>query len=516
MVFIPSGGFDLSPGFKVDTAPPGDLEKMDLAQYPNVYILNVADLSEKAKANLDAYVRQGGTVCFFMGDKVKPDWYNKELYAEGKGIFPVPLADRPTAELTEKDREAREELNRLDGPQLRFHLRKKPNEHRLFADEILRRFGETEYFKFMYVDRHFPVPRERWSPQPGVTEELLTLPNDKSIEDYKKRVQSLLDKLPLGANATDDKNKKYLDRLTLHRDAIRDSLLGASLHRLAEAINAMLNDAGDANERAKFPNLKEFWEQDEQKKLADDFRRTYESVRFGDPLVVEGKFGKGRSVVFLTTLGSRWNNWTSQPLYPPMLHELQRYLMSTPGETDLPVGTPLALDLDAARYKGALKVFFKPEAKAAGKGDLEMVSGEELAQAGAPAGRVQFRVNLARQPGVYVLELSAKQADGTERPEQRAFAFNIDTRTESNLLRSSREELEQSLPPPQPGEKMIYTLGSGSFVELANRKSDWSEELPLYAFFLLLLVAEQALAGYLSFHMHGQVSTAPAARPATA
>ena len=42
------------------------------------------------------------------------------------------------------------------------------------------------------VDRHWPVPRARWTREPGKVEELITLPNRKSIDDYKDRCRPLI------------------------------------------------------------------------------------------------------------------------------------------------------------------------------------------------------------------------------------------------------------------------------------------------------------------------------------
>jgi hypothetical protein len=509
VIFQPSASYDIVPGYKLESTRPDELEKMDLNQYPNIYLVNVPDLNEKAKANLEAYVKQGGTVCFVMGDKVKADFYNTQLYADGKGVFPVPLADRPTPELNEKDRDAREELNRMQGAQPRFFLRKKPSEHPFFADELMRIAGEKGFFQFMYVDRYYPVPREKWSPLPGRSDELLTLANSRPIDDYKTRVQNLLAKIPVN----DAKYKKYRDSLMTHHNTVRDMLAGTSLVKLAEAIDGLLNDTGEHDPKGDKVNLREFWEQEEVKKLGEDFARTAESVRYGDPLLVEAKYGKGRSVVLLTSIGKKWNNWAEIPLYPMILNDLQRYLKSTTADAERTVGSSLDVDLDASRYKGALKVFYKPEAKdrgpgvKGGKGDLEEISREELAISGAPKGRLQFHVNLARKPGVYVFELAGKKADGTDETEQRAFAFNIDA-SESNLLRAGRDTLEEASPTVK-----IYTLGSDRFTDLADKQSDLSEGPWLFLAFLILLIAEQALAVHLSFHLHGQPA-APAPRPA--
>jgi len=58
----------------------------------------------------------------------------------------------------------------------------------------------------------------------------------------------------------------------------------------------------------------------------------------------------------------------------------------------------------------------------------------------------------------------------------------------------------------------VRNPGSNWASELANRKNDLSESAWFYVVFLLILVAEQALAVHLSFHLKGGEGAAPAAR----
>src|SRR5262249_34393496 len=139
--------------------------------------------------------------------------------------------------------------------------------------------------------------RARWRPTPGKTEELVTLPNRSSVEEYKDSVQELLARLPLD----NERYSKYRSRLTTHRDTIRDVLTGKPLYRLADAIDKMLSDQGKENV-AEMPNLREFWGQPDRdiEELATRFEQLRQSVQYGDPLVVTGQHGKGRTVVWLT------------------------------------------------------------------------------------------------------------------------------------------------------------------------------------------------------------------------
>src|SRR5262249_22613206 len=152
-------------------------------QYPSVYLVNVRELNDKATDALKKYVAEGGNVAFFMGDNVNPEFYNRKLYDNGNGICPVPLADRPSHELTKEERDERQQQN-LNDPQYQLFVRNPT--HPMFAavwDEKVRAI-----FNFVNIERYYPVPRARWRPTPGKTEELVTLPNRSSVEEYKDSV----------------------------------------------------------------------------------------------------------------------------------------------------------------------------------------------------------------------------------------------------------------------------------------------------------------------------------------
>ncbi len=525
VMFRASYGFDLSPGLRLDAVSPAELgdpkRKLDLSQYANIYLVNVPELNDEAIKNLEAYVRQGGTACFFVGDLTKPDHYNAKLYADGKGLFPVPLADKPTPKLEEKERDERA-ARRSNDPQMQVFLR--DEQHKIFApltaDPETRNIALGALY-LVNIERHFPVPRDKWTAQPGRTQELLTLPNDKSMDDYKARVNTLL--LKMEELTKDAKYQQYRDRLAIHRDVIRGLIGGSSLNKLSTALEFLLKDTGDPLDRVKFPNLAEFWEQEDTRRLASDFERLAEIVKYGDPLMVEGKFGKGRVVAMLTTFGQKWNDWAKSPTYPMLMYGLQRYLMSTAPGADLTLGSALDLDLDAARYKGTVKKYFKPEpTRESPAGNLESL-GEDSSLQNSPAGRALFRFNEARKPGIYVLEFQPTSSDKGEvaPPEQRAFAFNVDALAEGNLARTPRSELLSIVPEPDAKDSLakLHPLGAGGFTELSDPANDLSMGPWLYLVFLLLLVLEQAMAVHLSHHLRGGQASMPtqafAPRPTT-
>src|SRR6266851_2442087 len=209
-----------------EVAPGGveELEKPTLDRYSSIYLLNIRELSKKARDNVESYVRAGGSVAFFMGDLVRADQYNKELYRDGKGVSPVLLADRPSPE---------REWDPLD-MQPKIYVRNEA--HPIFAEVWQPKFRSI--FNFLPIKRYYPVPRRNWQPEPGRVEELATLPNHRSIGDYADAVQEIV--TSLNAAAEDPESEKYRHGLENHRRAIQNTLVGdKQLYELANALDAL-------------------------------------------------------------------------------------------------------------------------------------------------------------------------------------------------------------------------------------------------------------------------------------
>src|SRR5579863_7748551 len=80
-------------------------------------------------------------------------------------------------------------------------------------------------------------------------------------------------------------------------------------------------------------------------------------LRNDAPLVVERKIGEGRVVAMLSTAAPEWNNWGRNPSFVVALLELQSYLAGQGGhDQSRLVGTPIKLDLDAARYEPRVRL----------------------------------------------------------------------------------------------------------------------------------------------------------------
>jgi hypothetical protein len=381
---------------------------------------------------------------------------------------------------------------------------------------------QHDLFKFLLVNRYFPVLRNRWNPEPGRVKEIITLPNDRPVADYAQSAKSIRDRLDqLGQDA---KYKKYAPGLARYQREIGQSLApDEMLYRLANAVDGMLHDPGDPGNPDR-PNLKEFWELPDLRDLRNQVERLRDAVQFGDPLAVTQRFGKGRVVAFLTTAGQDWNNWGGffpvSLSYPILILETQRYLTRIEeGQENLTVGTAINVPLDRDRHEAEMHCFRKPKKDAAAnpgqkkddKDEGETVDPQTglvdlLKQQGDRAG------NFTRtdQPGVYLFRLTrlgnAKQA---ARDEWHAYVVNVDTANESRLERSSSEELER-LTSGSPGMLTIRSPDAPLSDEVVNRHPDLAESPWPFLVFLIVLVLEQALAVHLSFHLKGGEAQLPA------
>ncbi len=74
----------------------------------------------------------------------------------------------------------------------------------------------------------------------------------------------------------------------------------------------------------------------------------------------------------------------------------------------------------------------------------------------------------------------------------------MDTAAEGDLRRASRDDIESAAP-----GAVLHSPGSGLADLLKEKKSDLSESPWLYLVILLVLVAEQAMAVRLSYHLSG-------------
>jgi hypothetical protein len=70
------------------------LRRTNLSAYQSLYLLNVPELPPDALKLVDNFVEAGGALVWFVGDAVRPAFYNETLHAQ-HGLFPVRLAIAP-------------------------------------------------------------------------------------------------------------------------------------------------------------------------------------------------------------------------------------------------------------------------------------------------------------------------------------------------------------------------------------------------------------------------------------
>jgi hypothetical protein len=282
-----------------------ELEKDGLRKYPLVFLLNVPKLSEKARANLEEHVKAGGGVAFFLGDKIQPGYYNRQLFRKGDGIFPVQLASKPTDPPDEKQK-GKEKSERPKATPATIVLRNP--RHAVCAD-----LNEVAAFlSFVEIERYYPVVRSKRERTASQLEELIAFPNEGELEAFKDETQKLNRAIPVSEEAYKD----FRAGLERHQWEIRQSLIfGKKARDLGDALDNLLEDRGDPKDAEK-PDMTALWRKPELKELRQKLITLRDRARYGDPLLIAAPFGKGRVVVCLTSAGKSWNDWADGPASP--------------------------------------------------------------------------------------------------------------------------------------------------------------------------------------------------------
>jgi hypothetical protein len=513
---VPGGSYEVIYGDELAGGnAPKALERTDLLQYPTIFLLNVRELSARQQRNLEHYVAEGGGVAFFLGPNVSAPAYTRDLYKNGQGVFPVPLRTTffppPNEELRKTpytgDFQLRVRDDQFGGTA--EGLRQVP-----ILGEVFRQKSLLDFLKDLPIRRYFQVPRSEWTVEPGKVFELATLPNDNVVTAYQAATLALMERLPL----QDEAYKPYWPGLKRHADAIRAIVAPGSeqkAYKLADELDNLLTDKGKDDKSADYPNLTSFWYDPNPKisSLRDDVKALSDLVKYGDPFVVAQRYGKGRVVAVMTTAGKEWTDWPggceASVVFQPFIWEMQNWLSSQSADSDLTVGTPIKIEVDSARWKqeGKLKLktvrtFYKAKSGEAS------VKQPEAPNFGSEAGGVlTFAYPKTFEPGYYLTQLfTADDADMHTALAAWDHTYNVDARREGKLRRVSQDDFERSLglqgipiePPPQ-----------GQVEELVNRQSDLSETAWFFILFLAILVAEQALAVHLSFHLKGAEAELP-------
>jgi len=513
IISVPGASYEIEYGDELGGGVPTKvLERADLLKYPTIFLANVRELTPKQLTNLENYVREGGGVCFFMGPLVNPTYYNKNLYKNGKGIFPVPLKEVYYPPANE------EPLRPQYTGDYQLLLREDifgPLEAIPIFGAVLKDETQKVRLKDLPINRYYQVPRSEWRPEPGKVFELATLPNDVPATTYQRAALELVQGPALLKIMENEDLKKYQKGLDRHRRAI-ESIVGPSSEKkafvLATAIDAMLQDKGKEKERDDFPNLTEFWSYPDPKMstLRKDALDLRDQAKYGDPFVIASHFGKGKVAAIMTSAGKEWNTWgggsDASVLYQPFIWEMQNYLSSQGSEANLTVGTPVQVTVDPDMFKqkgrGQLKMtrFFRKAEPS--KPVKEIREGEQFGQ--DEKGAVTFLFDKNLEPGLYLAKLQFADAPEKSAPlAVQGHVFNVDTLKEGSLARISYDDIDKNILREAPPGAILFEGPSIPNDSLVSRRSDLSESPWLFLLFIALLVIEQALAVHLSFHLKG-------------
>jgi hypothetical protein len=287
-------------------------------------------------------------------------------------------------------------------------------------------------------------------------------------------------------------------------------------YHLANQIEILMNDKGGGNALA--PDMTKFWANGDAnvQSLKKALTSLREDVNYGDPFIITQNFGKGKVVAVMSTVGKDWNDWAGgsagSVLFMPFIWELQNYLSSPGDEGNLTVGTDLPqLLFDAEHFKASrLKLVRHYRKTEPGKPVVHAPHGDQVGEI-IRDGKIPFNLTKHLEPGLYVSELFDENAANKDKPiAVYAHTFNVDTKHEGRLQRVGSEELDREL--ISKAKDVIRMVGPGMSDEMLIAKTDDLSESPwLFLILLLVLVAEQALAVHLSFHLKNtETDMAPA------
>ncbi len=124
------------------------LSGADMPRYDAVVLANVERLAQPVVAALESYVRNGGALLIFLGERVDRDFYNRVLHRDGQGLLPCSLGN------------AVGDPN--DGKQA-VHISDDLGDHpflRLFREQKVIRLSSPLFYRYYTLDvRDSPAPQ---------------------------------------------------------------------------------------------------------------------------------------------------------------------------------------------------------------------------------------------------------------------------------------------------------------------------------------------------------------------
>lgn len=502
-------------GWRPERCRPNELKNRKLDDYPVIYLLNVpgvgtgpSDLDEDSLKALENYLRRGGSVVFFLGERVNVDLYNRFLYRNGQGIFPAPLALRPIANSNQTFVDEPPDLDDT-APKMRLLQTSHPAFN--FPREMLEEFS-----RYLQVNRYFKVDPS-WKPSRDV-QVLLQLTNREPLTNFRLETVELVQILNQDSSPERVHLANYAQRML---NWVADAETKRSRKGpLLEAVTGLLSDS----------QLADYWKRPDRKDLRQRLERFQQRLLEGDPLVIESKVGSGQRrgtvVVFFTSANPSpipgrnysWNNWANEMFfsYVPMLVFLQSYLAgesrkARETETNYLLARSVEVRFSKEQYAPRLQLFYWPEGKP--REDLQPLGTVNGTESGE---EVAFRLR-PQQAGYYVLKLNEPGEGITPKgePESRILVFNPDCREEGDLRRVAEADLHQQwLRALTEGEQRLAFSEAQQLVSRSPllseaapppqefiRAKSWSDYSWVLLALLALLALEQFLAMVFSHHV---------------
>jgi hypothetical protein len=219
------------------------------------------------------------------------------------------------------------------------------------------------------------------------------------------------------------------------------------------------------------------------------------TLRNGDPFVLEKQFGDGRILAFTTSISPKWNNWAQTPPFVVAILKTQSYLASSIRRDDpRRVGAPLEIQIDSTIQKADV-TFIMPSPKRDRREQFD-TSADGPADATALIGAIG---NLPRdkvtdrktdRSGVYEAWTFTKE----DVLEIRRWAVNVDSH-EGELAIVTEEDLLQKLDPLKAKIRLAE-----DYNYQASENSGFNRSMMLFCLLIPLLIGEQLLAFFASYH----------------
>ncbi len=260
--------------------------------------------------------------------------------------------------------------------------------------------------------------------------------------------------------------------------------------------------------------------------IRDDNRRkdrvtTIGTLRNGQPVFFEHRFGEGRVFTSLTSAGPMWNSWARNRSYPIFQMELEKYLARSEGAQERrTVGQPIDIAVDPTLFTENVEISAPeeagqritrlqaapdptpairhpddadPAADAAEK-DVGNTAGDGASRTASSAPKVAPYRAVYRDtdtPGVYAVKL----IDKDQVPSEQWLAYNVPL-NESELALAANQQIIRQL--GNPARLHIQEAGNLEWIQGADSNQE-IKHLLLFAL-LAFLVVEQLLALKFSHH----------------